>query len=90
MKLVLKKTLKKMESNNELKEIDIKNWTCYSFDDIIKSDDSDFYNILIGEKSYKIIWLITFHSNLCLAQNHCVLGSMKKMDLLKFMVELDI
>ena len=31
-----------MESNNELKEIDIKNRTCYYFDDIIKIEDFDF------------------------------------------------
>ena len=28
-----------MDSNNELKEIDIKNCTCYYFDDIIKIED---------------------------------------------------
>ena len=31
-----------MESNDELKEIDIKNRTCYYFDDIIKIEDFDF------------------------------------------------
>ena len=40
----------KMESNDELKEIDIKNCTCYYFDDIIKIEDFDFDNILINEK----------------------------------------
>ena len=43
----------KMESKNELKEIDIKNRTCYYFDDIIFDFDLD--NILIEEKSHKII-----------------------------------
>ena len=42
-----------MESNDELKEINIKNCTCYYFDDIIKTKDFDLYNILIDEKSYK-------------------------------------
>ena len=28
-----------MESNDKLKEFDIKNCTCYYFDDIIKSED---------------------------------------------------
>ena len=42
-----------MESKNELKEIDIKNRTCYYFDDIIFDFDLD--NILIEEKSHKII-----------------------------------
>ena len=44
-----------MESNNELKEIDIKK--CYYFDGIIKIEDFDFDNILIDEKSYKNIFV---------------------------------
>ena len=43
----------KMENNYELKEIYIKNFTCYYFDDIIKFEDFDFDNILINGKSYK-------------------------------------
>ena len=39
-----------MESNDKLKEIDIKNRTCYYFDDIIKFEDFDFENILIDKK----------------------------------------
>ena len=31
-----------MDSNNELKEIDIKNHTCYHFDDIMRVVDIDF------------------------------------------------
>ena len=31
-----------MKSNNELKEIDIKNLPCYCFDDIIKIEGFDF------------------------------------------------
>ena len=30
-----------MESNNELKEIDIKNFTCYYFDDVTNNNDLD-------------------------------------------------
>ena len=41
-----------MESNDELKEIDIKNCTCYYFNHIIKIEDFDLNNILIDEKSY--------------------------------------
>ena len=41
-----------MESNDKLKEIDIKIRTCYYFDDIIKIEVSDPDNILIDEKSY--------------------------------------
>ena len=44
-----------MESNNKLKEVDIKYRTCYYFDDIIKIEDFDFNNILINEKSYENI-----------------------------------
>ena len=40
-----------MESKNKLKEIDIKNRTCYYFDDIIKIEDFDRDNILIDKKS---------------------------------------
>ena len=47
----------KMESNNELKEIYIKNCTSYYFDDIIKIEFFDFDDILLDEKSYKNILL---------------------------------
>ena len=44
-----------MESNNELKGIDIKNRPRYYFDDMIKIEDFIFGNILIDEKSYENI-----------------------------------
>ena len=44
-----------MESNDKLKEIDIKNRTCYYLDDIIKTKDFDIENNLIDEKSYENI-----------------------------------
>ena len=44
-----------MDSNNELKKIDIKNCTCYYFDDIIKIEDFDINDILIDQKSYENI-----------------------------------
>ena len=37
------------------KRVHIKNRTCYYFDDIIKFEDFDFYNILIDEKSQENI-----------------------------------
>ena len=40
-----------VDSNDDLKEIDIKNCTCYYFDDIIKIEDFYLNNILIDEKS---------------------------------------
>ena len=44
-----------MESRNELKVIDIKNRTCYYFDDIMRfwDKDIDFCGILLDEKLYK-------------------------------------
>ena len=40
-----------MESNDKLKEINMKYCRCYFFDDIIKIEDFDLDNILIDEKS---------------------------------------
>ena len=44
-----------MESKDELKEIDIKNRTCYYFDDITTVRNRVIYScdILLGEKLYK-------------------------------------
>ena len=39
-----------MESNDKLKEIDVKNRTCYYFKDIIRIEDFDLDSILIDEK----------------------------------------
>ena len=41
-----------MESKNELKEIDIKNCSCYFYDDIMRAWDTDidFSDILLYEK----------------------------------------
>ena len=44
-----------MDSKDELKEIDIKNCTCYYFDDIMKVGGIAFSNILLEEKSYENI-----------------------------------
>ena len=45
-----KKVYNKME-NNELKKVCFKNCTCYYFDDLIKLEDFDLYNVLIDAKS---------------------------------------
>ena len=45
-----------MESKDELKKIDIKNRTCYYFDDIMTVIDIDFSGILLNKKSYKLIF----------------------------------
>ena len=44
-----------MESKDELNEVDIKNYTCYYFDDIIRVWDTNVYSIdiLLDEKLYK-------------------------------------
>ena len=34
-----------MVSNNELEETDIKNYSCYYFDDIININDVHFHNL---------------------------------------------
>ena len=40
-----------MESKNELKKIDIKNCTCYYFDDIMRVVEIDFDKILFKKKT---------------------------------------
>ena len=44
-----------MESRDEIKEINIKNSTCYYFDDIMRVIDIEFSDILLNEKSYENI-----------------------------------
>ena len=46
-----------MESKDKLKEIGIKNRTCYYFDYITRDFDVSFDNILLDEKLYEYIWL---------------------------------
>ena len=53
-----------MDSNDELKEIDIKNHTSYCFNDIIEIKYFDPDNILIDEKSYEniLVYNISYKS----------------------------
>ena len=44
-----------MNSNDELKEINIKNRSCYYFDAIINIEDFNLDNILIDEQSHENI-----------------------------------
>ena len=46
-----------MESNWELKEVNIKNRTCYYFKDIIKFVDFDIDIILVDKKTYENIFV---------------------------------
>ena len=52
-----------MESKDKLKEINIKNCTCYYFDDIIKFQDFDLDNILTDEKPYENIFVYNISYN---------------------------
>ena len=53
-----------MDGNNELKNNNIKNCTCYCFDDTTKTDDFDRDNISIDEKSYEniLVYNILYNS----------------------------
>ena len=44
-----------MKIRNELKEIDIKNYVCYYFDDIINGTKTNFSSILLDKKWYEDI-----------------------------------
>ena len=52
-----------MESNDKLKETDIKNRTCYYFYDIMKVEDMEFDNISLVKKVIINIVLFTFCNN---------------------------
>ena len=71
-----------MKSKNELKETDIKNRAGYYFNDIINDTKINFSNIFLDKNFMKIFQFITFRIKLQHVQNHCVLGSIKQMDLL--------
>ena len=49
-----------MESKSEFKKINMKNRTCYYFDDIMRVIGIDFNNILFNKKLYKN--LLIFYS----------------------------
>ena len=70
-----------MESKGELKKIDIKNRTCYHFDDIMRHLDTDFDNILLDEKlydkEYENILIYDISYKTFMVQNDCVLASIK-------------
>ena len=75
----------------------MKNCTCCYFDDIIRFWDTDiqFSDILLDQKfckeKYKNTLIYTeLHTELQRSQNHCELGLIKQLDLLKFMIKLDI
>ena len=55
---------------------------------MIKIEDFNS-DIILDKKPYDNIF-ITFHTKLCLIQNHCALDSIKQMELLDFTEGLDI
>ena len=62
-----------MECNDELKEIDIKNCTCYYFDNIMASRDTYSGNILLEEKLYKNVLICDIlHKNFVGSQLLCI------------------
>ena len=62
-----------MESNDKLKETDIKNRTCYYFDGIVKIEDFDLDNLLIYEKSFENILVFNiFYKILIAAKPFCI------------------
>ena len=79
-----------MQSNDELKEINISNRTRYYFDDIIIFETFDLGNIVIDEKSYKHILVCNVSSKNLIDAKPYVLYSVKYMDLFEFMTELQI
>ena len=54
-----------MESKDELKQTDIKNRTCYYFDNIMRVIDINFSNILWNEKLYKTYERILIYDITC-------------------------
>ena len=63
----IKRTFINMESNDELKEIIIKNCTCYYFDDLIKIEDFNLHTLTLkqlggsSKESVKLWFFVTFN-----------------------------
>ena len=66
-----------MVSNGQLKENDVKNRTCYYFDDIIRIEDFDLDNILLDEKPYENILVYDISYKSLIGKKPCVSGSIK-------------
>ena len=56
---------------------DIKNRTCYYFDDMMAVRYIDSMNILLDEKLYKNILIYDISYKIFMGLNHCVFGSIK-------------
>ena len=90
MKFYINKYIIETESNDNLKEIDIKNRTCYYFDDVVKIKDFDLDKLLIDEKSYEKMLVYNIpHKNLISTKPFCIRFN-KINGMISFMTELDI
>ena len=65
------------ESKDKLKKNDIKNCTCFYFDDIMKDIDINFSDILLDKKLYENISVYNISYKVQRFQNRWVLGSIK-------------
>ena len=81
-----------MDSNVELKEINIKNCTCYYFDDITKIEDFNLDNILIDGKScgnilvYNILYKILIDAKPLRIMFHKIDGFIRVYDGTRYLV----
>ena len=81
-----------MESKDELKEIDNKNRTCYCFDDMMRTWDTDnntsFSDILLDKNI--LIYDILCKTSTGAKSLRIRYGTIKQINLLKFITKLDI
>ena len=75
---------------NSLKEINIKNRIFYYFDDIIQVENVNFGNILLHEKSYENILVYDILYKTLTGTKPLRISFDKKIDLLEFLIGLDI
>ena len=84
-----------MESNGELKEINIKNRKCYCFDDTMRVCDITFNDILLNQKSYKntLIYDVSYKTILVEKPSHIrfdkIDGFIKVHDGIRYLVIFD-
>ena len=78
-----------MDNKDELKN-NIKNRTCYYFDDIIRIRDINPNSILLNEKLQRKILIYDVSYKTFMGEKPCVFSLIKQIDLLKCLMELDI
>ena len=74
----------------ELKEIDIENRTCYYLEETIKIKDFDINNFLIDQKPYRSTLVYNISQKSLIDLNILCIRFDKQIDLLEFIIELDI